>query len=184
MSPFLSKSSKIKLRILAWYQIIGGLCGVLMFLWILIQTDQIHGLSWVIFSIILILYCFSIYSGWLLFGDRLIFGLKLSIINQWLQIVALTFVRFTYMYVAGMELFITIDTANGFNLGIKYYLGSEATISFYNEEKPFFIGVNLIALILVGLITKLRDTIKREKEIFNELEFSDGSDDERLAYEV
>lgn len=184
MSPFLSKSSKNKLRILAWYQIIGGLCGVLIFLWFSIQTDQVHGMLWVIFSIIQVLYCFSIYAGWLLLRDKLILGLKLSIINQSFQIVALTFVRFTYLYVAGMELFITIDTANGFNLGIKYYLGSEATISFYQEEKPLFLGVNLVALILVGLIRKLHNTIKQEKAAFDNLESPEESNDEQAAYEV
>lgn len=152
-----------------------------MFLWILIQTDQIHGSLYIIFLTVLVLYCFSIYSGWLLFRDKLIFGLKLSIINQCLQIIGLTFVRFTYIYVAGMELFITVNTSNGFNLGLKYYLGSEATISFYTEEKPFFLGINLVALILVGIITKLRDTIKQEKAAFGET--SDGPEEESLTYE-
>jgi hypothetical protein len=183
MLPFITKKSNIKLKILAWYQIIGGVVGFLGVCWIISSIDKITWSIFVLILLILTLYSFSIYSGWLLFKDKCIFGLKLSIINQYFQILALTFVRFTYFYAAGMYLFVTVDTANGFNLGLKYYLGSEATISFHNEEKPFFLGVNLIALILIGFITKLRDSIKQEKETFNELGVSDGSHDERSADE-
>jgi hypothetical protein len=132
MLPFLSKKSAIRLRILGWYQIIGGIYGVLMILWFATHLDRVYWQLYFIALLLVALYGFSIYSGYLLFRDKFIFGIKLSVINQCLQIFGLTFVRFTYIYVAGMELFVTVDTSNGFNLGLRGSQSCSFDISWHN----------------------------------------------------
>jgi hypothetical protein len=114
-----------------------------------------------------------------LFRDKFIFGLKLSIINQCFQILGIN-LRSLYLYIMLQEWSCLLPLTQ--QMGLKYYLGSEATISFHNEEKPLFLGVNLVAWILFGIIIKLRDTIKQEKATFSELEISDGSELQKLSY--
>lgn len=42
---FISKQRKTRLELLGWYQIVGGIAGVLVTFWILSKTEQI---TWVI----------------------------------------------------------------------------------------------------------------------------------------
>jgi hypothetical protein len=168
MSSFLSKKSKIKLKILAWYQIIGGIMGLLITFWLLAHTEQINGLILIIFLIAFGLYGFSTYSGYMLFKYKYLFGLKLSVINQALQILGFAMFGYAFLYVSGMFLFTEMKIEDGFKLGLRYYFGSQWQISFASEDKPFFLGVNWVPIFFIYFISKLRETIEREKTIFDE----------------
>ncbi|MFI5162037.1 MAG: hypothetical protein ACHQHN_12220 [Sphingobacteriales bacterium] len=106
---FISKKSKIKLKVLGWYQIIGGIAGVLVTIWIVTQLGQVN--SWLILIIlfVLCLYAFSIYTGRLLLTSRYPTGLKLSIINQAMQILQFAVVGYAFLYVWGLMFTIGIQ---------------------------------------------------------------------------
>ena len=108
-----------------------------------------------IFVIIIGLYSFSIYSGYLLLTKNFKKGLDLSIYNQLIQVVGFGISGFTFEYFSGiflsLGLNITNDTIINYNAGFNTWilnLGSNSTL---------FININLVALGLIFLIFKLKN---------------------------
>jgi hypothetical protein len=94
MSDLFSKSIATKLRVLGWYQIIGGVIGVLLTLWLFVKMQTLSGLVILLFIIAFGLYGLSITAGKKLLGAQYKLGLRLSIINQVLQIVGFLFLGY------------------------------------------------------------------------------------------
>ena len=109
MLPFLSKQSRIKLKVLAWYQIVGGITGLLLTIWLIAQTGQINGLILLVLLFATGLYSFSIYCGRLLMTDKYLTGFKLSLVNQAIQILQFAMLGYAFWYASGLM----------FTLGIK-----------------------------------------------------------------
>lgn len=82
MLPFISKKSNIKLKILAWYQIIGGIAGLLITIWLLARTGQINGLILLILLFASGLYVFSIYCGRLLLTINIFWVLSYPLLTK------------------------------------------------------------------------------------------------------
>lgn len=140
---------KNKIKILAFYQILIGILGLLFLLLINLKSSS------TIFVIIIGLYSFSIYSGYLLLTKNFKKGLDLSIYNQLIQVVGFGISGFTFEYFSGiflsLGLNITNDTIINYNAGFNTWilnLGSNSTL---------FININLVALGLIFLIFKLKN---------------------------
>jgi hypothetical protein len=138
-----------KIKILAFYQILTGILGLLFLLLMNLKSSS------TIFVIIIGLYSFSIYSGYLLLTKNIEKGFDLSIYNQLIQVVGFGISGFTFEYFSGIFLSvglnITNDTIINYNAGINTWilnLGSNSTL---------FININLVAIGLIFFIFKLKN---------------------------
>jgi len=167
MQPFISPRSKLKLKILGWYQIIGGIIGLLITVWLLAHTGQINGLMLLLLLIAFGLYGFSIYCGRLLFTNYAK-GLSFSVINQALQIVHFAMLGYAYQYVSGLIFEIGMSKRPGFNLtfNFNFTLNSTWQLSIGTSDRSFVLAINLVAVAWLYYIGKLRKTLKTERENF------------------
>jgi len=181
MQSFLSSRSKLKLKIFGWYQIIGGIAGLLITIWVLAHTGQINGL---ILSLILVafgLYGFSIYCGRLLLTDNYFRGLSLSIINQALQIIHFAMLGYAYQYASGVMFELGMVANHGLKLNFNFTLNSVWQLSIGTTEKPFILAVNLVAIYWLYYIEKLRMAIKQEHVNKEEFQQGDGLQIDKLG---
>ena len=168
MLPFISEKSKIRLKVLGWYQIIGGIAGVLVTIWIASQLGQVNG--WLILVVLfaLCLFVFSIYAGRLLLNDNYRRGLKLSIINQAMQILQFAVAGCVFWYASGLMLTVGIKTSEGFTFTFNFGVISSWQISIATSSREFSLAINLVAIYFLYFTEKLQTSIKREKEIYEE----------------
>jgi hypothetical protein len=167
MPDLFSKSIAIKLRVLGWYQIIGGAIGVLLTLWLFVKMQTLSGLIILLFIIAFGLYGLSITAGKKLLGAQYQTGLKLSMINQFLQIVSFLFLGYGYMYVSGMALSGNISYnvggyGSGFKLGFDLGIFSKWNIDINSDNRSFNVSVNFLAIYLLYFIYRLRQKINDE----------------------
>jgi hypothetical protein len=167
MSDLLAKSIAIKLKVLGWYQIIGGAIGVLLTLWLFVKMQALSGLVILLFMVAFGLYGLSITAGKKLLGSQYETGLKLSIINQLLQIISFLFLGYGFMYVSGMALSGSIsynvgEYGNGFKLGFDFGILSKWNIDINSDNKSFNLGVNFLAIYILYFIYRLRQKIQIE----------------------
>jgi hypothetical protein len=120
-----------------------------------------------LFLIALSLYAFSIYCGVILFKNIEI-GLRLSKINQLLQVVHFTILGYAFKYISGVHLSIGLDLTESlefrFNLSIS---GWQFTIN--DDDPSIIVSLNLVALFLIAFIDKIQLKIKKEqleKQVF------------------
>lgn len=167
MSKKLSKAVNIRLKILCWYQIFGGVTGLLLAIWLLAHTNIINGLALILYITAFALYSFSLYTGKLLLGDHYEKGLKLSIVNQSLQIGGFLILGFGYLYIAGIMLVGNIgyyvgDSGNGFNIGFNFGFTSKWRFDIASSDHSFSLSINFVAIYLTWFSYKLLYRTKNE----------------------
>ncbi|MGF7078744.1 hypothetical protein [Mucilaginibacter sp. UYCu711] len=170
MHFFLSKKTALKLKLLAWYQILGGICGIALTIWLLAHTNQITGLILLFLLVAFGLFGFSIYCGRLLLSDKYLFGFNLTIVNQALQILSFKMLGYGFMYIAGSMLLCKISFNHGFNFSFNFSLTSTWNIAFNTDDTPFELGINFVAVFMLYWVEKLQTLVKKEKAIANEEE--------------
>jgi hypothetical protein len=173
MHSFLTPKSSLKLKVLGWYQILGGAAGILVTLYILVRTAQISGIALILYLFVFFLYGFSAWCGRLLLSDKYTRGLKLSIINQALQIVSFFAFGYGYMYVSGLMFFVGIKLVHGFTFNFNFGIISSWQININTDAEGTELAINLVALYLVYFIEKLLRTVKQEEAEFNSLLLTD-----------
>lgn len=152
MNKDFSNSIKNGFKFLGIYQIIGGLIGGI---WTIIYTIQLRNLFFIGLCLIpVFLYAYSIIAGVLLLQKKSS-GLTHSTINQFLQLVGISILGWSYRYFSGLFLTIDLDLTNSFGIG--FHLGiSNWLLAIHSEERTIFLNINLIALFLVVYISKLK----------------------------
>jgi hypothetical protein len=135
---------KNKIKILAFYQILIGILGLLFLLLINLKSSS------TIFVIIIGLYSFSIYSGYLLLTKNFKKGLDLSIYNQLIQVVGFGISGFTFEYFSGFFLSLGLNITN--DTIINYNVGFNSWILNLGSNSNLFINLNLLALVLIVFI--------------------------------
>jgi hypothetical protein len=173
MHPFLSRKSSLKLKVLGWYQILGGAAGILVTLYILVRTAQISGLALILYLFVFCLYGFSAWCGQRLLSDRYIRGLKLSIINQALQILSFFVSGYGYTYVSGAMVFAGIRLTHGFIFTFNFGIMSSWQININTDAEGTEIAINLVAIFFIYFIEKLLRTTKQEEADFNSASLAD-----------
>ena len=161
------KGIRPKLKALSIYQIAGGIIGIALTLWLIIDNlDSISGLLLFLILIALSLYSYSIYCGVILLRDYKS-GLKHTLINQVLQVLNFAMIGYAFQYVSGVYISIGIDLTESFN--IKFNTGISAwQINFNSDSQLLYVNLNLIALYLIVLTDKLKVKV-RNAEIQNQL---------------
>ncbi|MBX9889196.1 MAG: hypothetical protein K2Y30_14810 [Flavobacteriaceae bacterium] len=152
-----------KVKYLGFYQLIGGIIGILNTIRFLPNFTQINGGIFLLLLAIFLLYSFSVFCGYLLLKKRNIEGLNLSIYNQLIQIVGFGVLGYAFHFTAGVyggiKLNLTNDTIINFMFG-----HSMARIDINNLNGFTEISINFIAIILLNLIFNLKSEVEKVAE--------------------
>ena len=168
-------SEEEKIKGLAYYQLIGGIFGVGLSIWLTSKATLINGTVLLIIVLAFGLSFFSIYCGQQLLKQNFNRGLQLSLINQALQAINFAMLGYAFKFDVGFLLGAHVDLTNGFNLGLDF---SFPTFQFNinSDNNSIIVGINLLAFYLIYLIQKLQHQIKTHKktdEMENEILDSD-----------
>jgi hypothetical protein len=162
MTEIFPGNNAFKIKALAAYQIIFGLLGI----WFTVQfiITQLNAPVFLsIDMVFVILYSYSIYCGIILFKNQYS-GLTHSLISQYLQLVFISVAGFGFRYVSGIFILFGFDLTDSFvvrlNLGVSTW---NVQISTHSNE--LFVGCNLVALMLIIFINKLKNKIAAEQEM-------------------
>jgi hypothetical protein len=157
-----TEQHKNKIERLAYYQIAGGALGVIMLIWLIAQIVTITGLVILIFVLAVGLDIFSIYCGRLLLKGEHDIGLRISTINQALQIFSFALFGFAFKFVAGLCLGIGIDYTNDFKFDFNLTI-STFEISINTEHELITLGFNFVAVYVIQYIIRIKDEIEDNK---------------------
>lgn len=103
----------LKLKLLAGYQILGGLVGILLMMAeVSVYPNRLIGLLGLLFMIAFFLFCFSIYSGYKLLKSYES-GIHYSRINQAIQLIVFSVLGYGYSDGGRDETEIGIGVSNG-----------------------------------------------------------------------
>lgn len=164
------KNTGLTIKIISWLQIVGGITGLGLVAYLLLQTGTINGPLLLIFLIGLGLFSYSIYSGKrLLTDDNKRTGILLSIINQALQIIQWSMFGYALTYSSGAELTIGLQ-------GTTFKFNFAAFISSFQisikSDPEFLFEINVIAIlviyVLVDILNELTDNADIKTEIQTE----------------
>lgn len=151
-----------QLKALAIYQIAGGVLGILLTAWVLFQGEVVldqPALRVTFFAVGL--FVFSILCGRMLLRNAHR-GLVVSLINQVLQVVYVTFGAFSFQYVAGLRIGFGFDMVGSWVFKFRMALSSfEFQAGTDTGEK--FIGINLVALFLIFWIERLLEQVMSKR---------------------
>jgi hypothetical protein len=157
-----SKNVKKQMLVAGYYQIIGGIIGLGLLIWTLINLDSFQPVLLVIFLPAFLLFFFSVYCGYLLVSGK-ISGGRLSINNQFLQLFSFAFGRYAYQYLSGLGFTIGFDLTDSFNF--IFYFGISSWKLNFNTDSPLIqLEFNLIALYVIFALIKLKRQVKTENE--------------------
>jgi hypothetical protein len=157
-----SKNVKKQMLVAGYYQIIGGIIGLGLLIWTLINLDSFQPVLLVIFLPAFLLFFFSVYCGYLLVSGK-ISGGRLSIINQFLQLFSFAFGGYAYQYISGLGFTIGFDLTDSFNF--IFYFGISSWKLNFNTDSPLIqLEFNLIALYVIFALIKLKRQVKTENE--------------------
>ncbi|MGV8878483.1 MAG: hypothetical protein ACOH2A_05585 [Sphingobacteriaceae bacterium] len=152
------------INIISWLQIIGGISGLGLIAYLLLQTDTINGPVLLIFLIGISLFVFSLYTGNSLFFDKnKKKGIILTIINQSLQLLQWNVLGYGISYSSGAELLIGIRGV-AMNFKIAAFV-STFSMSIHSKD-AFFINVNLASILIIVLSVKYFNNIKRREILY------------------
>gem|GEM_PF-496731 len=159
MKDSIFKDAKFKLKLLGYYQIVGGVAGWALTICLIAQTITITGLILLLFLVALSLYSFSIYCGIQILKNNK-YALNLSLTNQYIQLISFSILGYGFKYVSGLLLSIGFDFTNSvvmkFNMGIM----SSWELSFKDDTNQIQLNLNLIALFFIIFIDNLKKSIK------------------------
>jgi hypothetical protein len=153
------KNADLTLKIISWMQIIGGIAGLGLIAYLLLQTDTINGAILLIFLIGLSLFIFSIYAGKvLLINSNKKKGIMLALINQTIQLFQWSMFGYGLSYNTGAELLIGIKSplSIDFNFGV---IIPAFSMSIKSSDQ-FFFKINLISVLLIIVLIDILSEIK------------------------
>lgn len=155
-----SKKTELKFDALGYYQIIGGIIGIGVCIWLISLSVIVNGLIFIFITIFTLFYSHSIYAGLLLLKRQKI-GLSHSFINQLLQIFSFTFLGFGYKYFSGLHFTIAADMTNSFELQLGIGFSSwEVVIT--PDPNILIIKINIVALFVLIFVDKLQSIVRDE----------------------
>ncbi|WP_162426688.1 hypothetical protein [Pontibacter pudoricolor] len=154
--------TKNHLKAIAIYQIVGGILGIALTVWVLFSGEMV--LDQVALRMALFaggLYVFSILCGRMLFRKPRR-GLVLSIVNQLLQVIYFSFGAYSFQYVAGLRVGVGVDMIAGWIFKFRLALSS-FHFSLGTDLGQKFIGINLVALFLIFWMERLLEKTKDQQ---------------------
>lgn len=148
----MSRNNQIKA--IAIYQILGGVIGIALLVLVMFGGEVTVTQEVLRFSILAgLLYIFSILCGRMLFRNPRK-GLRLSLVNQVLQVIYFSIGAWAFQYVAGLRIGVGIDMVGGWIFKFRLALSS-FHFSAGSDLGQKFVGVNLVALFLIFWLERL-----------------------------
>ena len=150
-----------RIEYLGYYQIIGGIVGILFMIYNI--YDQFTSNGFFLFSLTVFfgLCTFSIYSGILLIRKKYLKGLNCSIFIQAVQILSFVLLGYIFNYSVGLNLRLTIELTNDTITGLDFgFINWDLS----RNANPDLIEVNfnIVAIVLLSMIFKLKEQIAIE----------------------
>lgn len=161
MQP-LEKQLRKQITALALYQIVGGILGIVLTLWVMFRGEIV--LTQEVLRISLFaggLFALSILCGGMLFRNPRR-GLVLSLLNQVLQVIYFAFGAYGFQYVAGLRIGFGFDMTGSWTFKFRVALSS-FQFDLGTDTGQRFIGVNLVALLLIFWAERLLEQVKAGK---------------------
>jgi len=138
--------------LLGFYQVVGGAIGLVLCLVGLGQFDTTNALIVGVMVGAILMYAYSVICGvFLLKVPTRLLRLRLSAVNQAVQVLVISSNSVTYKFVSGLAIIVGARTAPEMTLGLKFSLSS-FLIHWGSANAEVFYGIDLIALILVVMI--------------------------------
>jgi len=153
---------KFKIKLLSYYQIFGGMVGLILVVYLIAQTGTITGLHLLIFSLATILYANSIYCGRAVLTDPVDKGLTLSKVNQALQTIYFSINGYGFKYISGGGILASID----YSEGLEFHMNLTASaflIDINNDHHIALLGFNILAIYLIYYIVGLEERLEEQK---------------------
>ncbi len=149
-----------EINFLAGYQIVGGLIGVILVIYTFTTLEEANFYYLAIITFGLLLYVFSFLCGVFVFQRKTI-GLRISLINQALQVIGFSLFGYGFEFVAGISYDIFIDYNDG--LDISTSLGISNWHLLLNNDTGIIQGsINVIAISMVIFIVHLKKRQRKE----------------------
>ena len=152
-----------KLDFFSGYQMLGGLVGLAFIAYIFLKLDEINLDYILLLGPGILIYVFSFMSGLFLY-QRKTYGLRLSLINQILQIVGFSLGGFGFEYVAGLSFDFFIKYTDGIDITSNVGL-SNWHILINNDTGIQEISINIVAIFLAFFILRLRKEYNLESPL-------------------
>lgn len=157
-----AKNNFTKLIVFGYYQIVGGVIGIGITIWFLLGLVSFNWLLLIIVVPAFFLFLFSVYCGFLLLRKNSR-GIKLSLLNQYLQLISFAFTGYAYQYASGVFLTIGIDLTESFNF--LFNMGISSWELNINTDSPTIaLKFNLVAFYLIIAIEKIKKQIAEEEK--------------------
>jgi hypothetical protein len=157
------KNTWTTVLVIAFYQILGGVTGLGLTVWLLLKTQTINGAMLLIFLTAIGLYSFSINSGITLIQKDYRKGLIFSIVNQIIQVVAIGSGNYSFQYFSGSKAAFGFDFTNGFTTKFQFGLLSEFNFGINQSDKEYFLYINIMAIVLLYILFDLYKEIVLRK---------------------
>lgn len=174
MNTSFPKKVKQKLKIVAYYQIAGGVFGLVMLLKLLASVGTITGIILLILLFVAGIYSFSIFCGRQILKGKIDLALQLSMLLQSIQIFSFAIMGYSFKIVAGFGILLGFNFIEGFHFGFKFHL-VDFQINLGTDDQEVALYVNLFATYIMYYISELREDIKEYRMMTAELDTSEDS---------
>ncbi|AKQ45027.1 hypothetical protein TH63_04305 [Rufibacter radiotolerans] len=150
-----------EIKILSWYQIIGGFIGLVILIHYILQTEAFNGYAVLFLFAMLMLFLFSIACGLILLKNPTK-GMLPSRINQILQIIGFAVAGYSFQYISGLGVIIGFDLTEGMLLKLNAALSS-FEYNWNTDHEEAFLVVNIVPLVVIYLLNKIENELQQEK---------------------
>jgi len=155
----------LKIKTLAYYQIAGGVVGLIFTIPFFIMVISSSGSLFLVTLIFAFLFLFSAFCGQQLLKGKIERGLKLSTINQAFQIFSFAFAGYSFVFTAGIYMGVSIDLTEHTLFLFNFSL-PEMHLNFNSDSKELMVGINFVAAYFIYFIDKLQKKIALDQELF------------------
>lgn len=158
-----TRGTVFKLKALGIYQLIFAITGLGVTMWVMLQQGFQFPQITIVFIVVTLMYLFGIYTGISCFQTKEK-CLWYSSINQYLQLASFSIAGYGFKYVAGLSLNLGFDLTTGFMIRLKLELFSFWHIDFNSHSDVILVNLNIVALIVILLIDKIKKQMNQEIE--------------------
>jgi hypothetical protein len=171
MMRILSPNIENRMKTLGWYQIAGGIYGFYIVIKLIFKEEALTGALFLLSSLAIILFLFSIYCGNLLRKAN-IRGLLLSNLNQAIQIIQFGVLSIGFAYYSGIRIAFGFDWGETF-IPDGFFSFSGIALSYTpSDTSHLIIWINIVPIFILYLIWKIENDIKERKELIESAEIS------------
>ena len=162
-----SPDAEYKMIIIGYYQICGGIIGLLLTLRVLIYEPALSGLAFLMYFVALGLYVFSVYAGNLMRKEN-IKGITLTRWNQFLQMVQFSISFLGFIYVSSVYFNFGFDWTDVFKLNFNIGISVWNFRYTENDTNHFSIFINIIPFLILYWLGNIDTIIEERKQLIED----------------